>query len=46
MPRWFNCGTLLALAGLAVFALLGFAATQMVCYGPGGADPAARRYQP
>lgn len=33
---WLNCGTLLALAGFAVFVLLGIVLGQMLCYGPGG----------
>lgn len=38
-PRFINCGVLMALAGLAVFALLGWVLAQILCYGPGGAVP-------
>ena len=37
MPRWLNCGTLLALFALLVFAVLGFALVQILCEGPAGA---------
>ena len=35
MPRWLNCGTLLALLALFVFLILGFALFQILCHGPG-----------
>ncbi|MGH7559217.1 MAG: hypothetical protein ACREMD_15830 [Gemmatimonadota bacterium] len=41
-PRFLNCGTLLALFGVAVFALLGFVLSQILCHGPGGAVPIPR----
>lgn len=42
--RWLNCGTLLALAGLAVFVVLGLALAQILCHGPGGAGGGSLRY--
>ena len=44
MSRYLNCGTLMALAGLGVFALLGYALFQILCYGPGGAGAGSLRY--
>lgn len=38
---WLNCGTLLALAGFCVFAVLGLVLAQVLCYGPGGMDAGA-----
>ena len=38
-PRFVNCGVLMALAGLAVFAVLGWVLIQILCHGPGGAVP-------
>ncbi|HUP00483.1 MAG TPA: hypothetical protein VM737_03055 [Gemmatimonadota bacterium] len=39
-----NCGTLLALAGVAVFVVLGYVLAQILCYGPGGAGAGSMRY--
>ncbi|HEU4464554.1 MAG TPA: hypothetical protein VFS53_05870 [Gemmatimonadota bacterium] len=36
MPRWINCGTILAFVGVLVFATLGFALFQILCHGPAG----------
>ncbi|MEJ2151938.1 MAG: hypothetical protein P8Y29_03050 [Gemmatimonadota bacterium] len=44
MSRYVNCGTLMALAGLGVFALLGYALFQILCYGAGGAGVGSLRY--
>lgn len=40
--RFLNCGTLLALFGLGVFALLAYVLFQILCHGPGGAVPVPR----
>ena len=40
--RFLNCGTLLALLGLGVFALLAYILIQILCHGPGGAAPVPR----
>jgi len=37
VSRWINCGTLLALLGVLVFAVLGIALFQILCHGPAGA---------
>lgn len=43
-PDWFNCGTLLALAGFGVFVVLGIALVQILCYGPGGMGQSSLKY--
>lgn len=48
LPRWLNCGTVLAMAGVLVFALLTVVLVQILCHGPGGiADqPMLERMRP
>jgi hypothetical protein len=44
IPRWINCGTLLAVAGFGVFLVLAIALIQILCLGPGGAGTGSLRY--
>lgn len=43
-PGWINCGTLLGLLGLVVFAILAVVLLQILCHGPGGAGTSSMRY--
>lgn len=39
LPAWLNCGTILALLGVAVFVVLAIVLVQILCHGPGGLAP-------
>ena len=42
--RFINCGTVMAVAGFLVFALLGYVVVQFLCYGMGGAAGGSMRF--
>lgn len=44
LSRLLNCGTILALAGFAVFVVLAIALVQILCHGPGGAGAGSLRF--
>ncbi|MBW3660260.1 MAG: hypothetical protein KY397_01325 [Gemmatimonadetes bacterium] len=39
LSDYVNCGTLLALLGVAVFVILAIVLVQMLCHGPAGLAP-------